>query len=608
MMKRLIAAVALVLLLTGCGVQEAVETTVATVATEPTQPSGYYVPGSRIEKDTNGAVRQYQLPEQVQPVIASMGEKMLLITASDQPEMILLEGEDAVPVNRVQLPSGVEPGQEYFRVTRHGVVYYDAAAGAVVWLDPQLQETNRILLNGDMTGQPLIAADGNQVFYCTGTEIFSVDAANGTVRPVRSFVCEQAELLFCAFEGRLLGCQLKKQNGVIETVYISGQTGETLIKNQNLQSLVSRGVRYFAHRVDGTVDQLLVGTWDSEPMLLSGLEGHLVPGLQLNGVAGWSVEEQGLLLSFRQLHIEEHASGSVIPDGNVLLPDWGEPSAFMDDDNSLWLLATHRQTGEMSLLRWDIGKTPVEATQTVIAPLYTADAPDEAGLQVCQERVDALNKTHGVRIRIWKEAVRYSNTEVLETEYQPKAINAVLDRLEPLLGQFPEGFLSNCANDKIRICIVRSIDGGTQGTQYWNDGDAFIVLTAGGDIENDFLKALGSLVDSHILGNSSRYDYWKDLNPTGFKYGDSDTYSTAYLQGETRAFADEAGMTSVVEDRSGIFREALRRDNSTLFESTAMQEKLRQLCLAIRDAWRLKKSTQIYPWEQYLTEPVAYQG
>jgi hypothetical protein len=46
-------------------------------------------------------------------------------------------------------------------------------------------------------------------------------------------------------------------------------------------------------------------------------------------------------------------------------------------------------------------------------------------------------------------------------------------------------------------------------------------------------------------------------------------------------------------------------DNSAMFQSETMQNKLNMLCRGIRDAWRLEDKKDIYPWEQYLTEPIA---
>ena len=44
--------------------------------------------------------------------------------------------------------------------------------------------------------------------------------------------------------------------------------------------------------------------------------------------------------------------------------------------------------------------------------------------------------------------------------------------------------------------------------------------------------------------------------------------------------------------------------NAHCFESETMQKKLLQLCRGIREAFGLKKSTEIFLWEQYLHEPI----
>ena len=114
------------------------------------------------------------------------------------------------------------------------------------------------------------------------------------------------------------------------------------------------------------------------------------------------------------------------------------------------------------------------------------------------------------------------------------------------------------------------------------------------------------MVDSHVLGNSPLVDDWDQLNPEGFAYGEAPNQQL--LEGDTRAFVDEKSMESVIEDRSRIFWQAMKPDNAQVFATSVMQSKLRQLCLGIRDAWRLEKKTDVYRWEQYLTESVAYQG
>ena len=48
--------------------------------------------------------------------------------------------------------------------------------------------------------------------------------------------------------------------------------------------------------------------------------------------------------------------------------------------------------------------------------------------------------------------------------------------------------------------------------------------------------------------------------------------------------------------------------NDSLFAASPLQYKLKMLCQGIREAFGLKKSTENFPWEQYLNQPMAYTG
>ena len=258
-------------------------------------------------------------------------------------------------------------------------------------------------------------------------------------------------------------------------------------------------------------------------------------------------------------------------------------------------------------MRWDLKATPVTDETVYTTPVYTAEAPDEEGLKACQERVDALNSTHGVTIRIWDEAAKYTGGHTVVAEHQPQAISACLDELEPVLQEFPENFLRNSDSSRLRICIVRSVSGDTDAVQFWYEGYTFILLAVGSDVRNEFIRVMGYVVDSHILGNSPMYDYWDPLNPEGFAYGDAETYSQDYLKEDDLQFANQASMESATEERSYLFWQAMQPDNADLFQSETMQKKLLLMCQAIRDTWRYEYKTETYPWEQYLSESIAYQ-
>ena len=131
------------------------------------------------------------------------------------------------------------------------------------------------------------------------------------------------------------------------------------------------------------------------------------------------------------------------------------------------------------------------------------------------------------------------------------------------------------------------------------------MLTDGIDLRSEFLRCLGYFVDSHVLGNSPNYDYWYKVNPQDFVYGAAEQ-KPEYLAPETRYFTSENAMKSSTEDRSELFYHAMLPDNAEMFQSKAMQKKLTALCKAIRDAWNTKKEEEVFPWEQYLNDPVAY--
>ena len=46
--------------------------------------------------------------------------------------------------------------------------------------------------------------------------------------------------------------------------------------------------------------------------------------------------------------------------------------------------------------------------------------------------------------------------------------------------------------------------------------------------------------------------------------------------------------------------------NEHYFQSKTMQAKLMQICLGIREAFGLKKSPEVFLWEQYLKDSLAY--
>ena len=592
MKKYFALLLACILLFAGCANGDADQT--ENTGPDETTPMGYYEANSQLEKQTNGAVRQYPLPDASYTWIKSIGDRILLATNTNPAMLSLLSGEECVPVTTVQVNGEL---LENCEALFNGFFCYDASAHAVVVMDPQLNQTQQIPLPAEAE-TPVISQSGDQIYYSQGQEIRALDTSKKLTRLVKTLSVTEQKLIGTCFEGKILVCETKDSEGKTQTLYISTENGQTLKTENNIQKLYTYQDRYLAERMDGTVPQLITGTLDGDVKQLNIEDSYWASALEIGGAVGYSSDEAGLHLNYYDL-------SSGLKTAAVTLEGVKEPQWILADrwSGHIWILVSNDAGNGMRLLRWNVKQSPVTDETQYVGTLFTAENPDAAALEEINSRISSLNKKYGVRIRVWKEAVKSPGNHTLEIEHQISAITEMLDQLQPVLAEFPKSFISKSISSKVRICLVRSVDGETKGLQYWDGSYAFIALSTGVDVRSEFIKAFGSVIDSHVLGNSAKYDYWDTLNPEGFAYGsDADESLTA---GENRAFVDVESMVSGTMDRSRVFWQAMLPDNAEMFKSETMQNKLKMLCQAIRDAWNTKKSTDVFPWEQYLTKPIA---
>ncbi len=586
-MKKLWIILFAVLVLSGCANEEPVETTTeAVTTTAETTPPGYYVPRSSVEKNSDGAVRMYQLPDDQYQSVSAIGDQILLTASEGKPVLTVLTGAECVPTANMTIP--VEGTALY-----NGYAYFLAKDKQVVFLDAQLNETFRLDLPKDMQGQPLVSTSGEEVFYCVGNEIFAYDVERKISRLLKTHEYEAQTLTGSYFEGDLILCEIGDKG----KIYVSAETGQTLYAKNDLADLFTYENTYLALRTDGTVLQKIVGTQDGQYKQWNIEDANVTGALSLGGTLGWSVDEKENLL----LNFYDNTTG--LRTASIVVSGFDVPVSVYADrwSNSIWLLCDKGQT----LLRWQPKLSPVTDETVYLNDVYTAEVPDEEGLKECEERAKSFQKSNGVLVYVWEDAVKHPGEHTLEAEYQPEAIHRMMNDLLPVLREFPSKFLKKSNSKKLRICLVRSIDGEQKAVQYWVGKYAYIVLTEGIDLRSEFMRCLGYVVDSHVLGNSPDYDYWYTTNPDGFTYG-AENQKTEYLEDGNRYFTSENAMTSPVEDRSEIFYQAMLPDNQNMFASEHMQKKLTMLCKAIRDAWNTKKEEDTFPWEQYLKESVAY--
>lgn len=580
------------LLLSGCVNQEP-EQSQGTTQPLVTLPPAYYEENSVLETATNGAVKQFRLPDGGYSAIHCVGNGLLLSTDGDNAKLQMLTGETCIPSSSLELEQPY-PGQ--CRGLSNGFAYFDANTGAIRYLDINLVQRHSVALSREMTS-PVISPDGSQIYYCFGQEIRAIDVEKNISRLVKMQSVTKQTLLDVCFDGAVLVCSVEDEAGNRDIHYISTKDGQTITTEKGVTSLYTDKEQYLAYWVDGVVARWICGSRGGEAVNFVPLQEKIYGAPALGGAVGYEVTDSGLALYFYDLTTCRITS-------QVCLTGVGDPLLLQEDDrsNCVWMIVEDPSGSGKCLLRWDLATSRVNDSATYTAALYTASDPDTAALKALQKTADEMGTKYGVQIRLWESALTVTGAHTIVPEHHVSELQNMLDQLEKVLQEFPKNFVYKSIRSRLRISLVRSVDGAADGVQFWDGRNAYIALCSGSDIRREFLKGFGFVVDSHVLGNSPVYDYWDTLNPEAFLYGKPDEL---LLSGENRAFVDMDSMQSGTIDRSRVFWQAMEPENGELFKSETMQKKLTMLCKAIRDAWNLEKKTDIYPWEQYLETSIA---
>ena len=591
-MKRILPLVLLLAMLCGCKNTEQTPTIAATEPIESTPDAetvlasgGTYLPNSEIEKATNGALRQYTASEQLL-WIAPFGNDVLLACAGDNTRLIVLSGMKGIEVASEQLPIKLDDNAVW-QVTTDGFAYYIEAERTVVYLDKDLQKINTLQLPETITALPVIDPTGAEVYYCVEQTVYGIETARKITRPLRTNACVQQSIEGCYYEGAVLACLTQGENEKWTRVYISTENGETVHDDRGVQNLQMSGNKYLATLADGDEIRYIYGTVNGKRKSLS-IPGQLQACLAYGGAVSTVAEEGKTTLSFYALGIGKRIA-EVSVSGTLQCKALAEKT----DTGDVWLL-----TEDNTLLCWELSASAIADEAVYAEDYFTADVPDQEGLQACKAQADKIGEAHGVQIRIWEHALVGNDAYAVTAEFDTAVITEMLAALEKELSKYPNGFLGESAAKKICICLVRDMDGKAASAYYWSDGTPYIIISTGVDVGQAFEEAFCYILDIHVLGNSPLLDDWTAMNPEGFVYGG--TVDSAYLGGATQAFINSNGTVSVTEDRASIFYHAIRADSKAMFASETMQAKLLLMCKAIRDAWNLEKSQDAYLWEQHL--------
>ena len=597
-MKRLVLIMLLVLLLTGCGPK----TEIFPQATEPaeaaTEPVSLYIANSSVEQQTSGAVRVY-VPESGNYIgMATLDGKVVLV--SDLSELTLIDAETGSLGASIKVGETISCEDTDFTASEDGISYYRDDGRELVFLNTALKQEAKVDIPEGISGHPSVSHANQEVYYCKDKEVRALHLQTGISRLVKSQVCQSIELVASHLDGTMLACRVVDENGNMRMIYIDSATGQTLDDVNQLTDIQTEGSHYLVSRREGIVQQKIFGTLDGQAQIYAA-DVPLTAAFRLGGAYRWYMDDSALVLDYYDFEDGTHSA-------HTRMVGMGEPISVAADSKYIWILAMEGKTP--MLYRWDVSMSATGDQQNRIEPLYTRSSPNTKGLQQCAQRAAEMTEKYGVHFHTGEDALSVNGGYEAVDEYLVSALNTAMDRIEALLTKFPEGFLQeSLAKGQMHISLVRSVNGKQNMVQFYENGDAYVLLPVSEKLEENFLHGVGYIIDSHVLGNSRDYDTWKKLNPEDFDYDYNyyvyKTHDSQYLTDENRYFADAYAMTFPHEDRCRLFVHAMMDGNADIFAGEAMQAKLKRMCQGIREAYDYERDGNTYVWEQYLNISLA---
>ena len=611
----------LMLVLTGCGADtEATQIPTTEALVAATEPSGSYAPGSTLEMFTGGAVREY--PQQIPDIyaIAAAGEDVLVFSGWNGCTVTRLTGENLFRVAEITLDEFLMPGETGLLITEDRMVYFDSASRELVWLDENFREFSRLALPEDMTGKPVITRDRLKVYYCTAEGLRMLDVESGISRLVKQMAYPEQILVGLLLEDTVVKLHIVEEEYRERDLFLDAATGQLLEEVEGVASIYSCGGLYYGYRMETEDMAIIVGRAGETTRELLPLDPNGATSLmpQTGGAVGYGNRDGRWQLDYYDLETGSRQA-------QVYLPESVTPWQYVESGSGKYLYFLSNADAESQIIgRWNLEMSATGDENTYTDTWYTRENPNIQGLDQCAAKAAALSEQYGLEIHVYEDACAVQPSDYrMDACWQVPLMEQQLEQLEAMLASLPENFLPltmEKLEGKLHISLVASIRGSqesgsldsAEGLQFWVDNDAYVAFIPGERFEATFYHELYHVMESRILSCSSALYRWDELNPKGFEY-DYDYIENQNRDGSqytddntTRAFIDNYSMSFPKEDRARIFEYACQEGNEEYFLSATMQKKLRTICQGIREAYGLKKSEEVLPWEQYLESPLAY--
>lgn len=316
-------------------------------------------------------------------------------------------------------------------------------------------------------------------------------------------------------------------------------------------------------------------------------------------------------------------SGRHLSSCNISVNDWHyceKRPVWREDLNGWLLVANNTETGVSHLLYWPMG---IGAGEDLVLTEVDLTVTAEQELAQLARRAETIGEYYGVEILIGDDCSTEFVDFTARLQTDPEVVREQLDILEGVLASFPEGFVQQlCTYDfsKIQIHLIRNLmakpefgTGGSYGGFVYQDygpetATYIMAVDTNTEREATYYHEFNHIIEDQVwraaIGREDAvysWEGWMERNPEGFEY----TYDTANyidLAPEYEGwFIDNYALINDLEDRARIFEYACQPDWDWLWaQKPGALEKLRYYAECIRDSFNTEGWPEVTVWERVL--------